>query len=153
MPRNFDLFGDPIPDNWGMRGRPEHIATEENAFKIKVLLADGWTLKRIAGVLDITVPTLRKHYFSVLRKHESMRDKLRAAHRSAVYKKALDGDSSAQRLMWQMMQADELQPTPQRVDDRNGNPRDEKLGKKAQAERDAHIPTGGWDDILGGKAN
>ena len=34
----FDLFGDPIPENWGKRGRPQHIPTLKNRAKS----ADCW---------------------------------------------------------------------------------------------------------------
>lgn len=152
MAQNFDLFGDPIPDNWGLRGRPEHVATNENALKIKVLLADGWSNKRIASVLGITVPTLRKHYFSVLAERGVMRDRMIAAHRTKVFEKAMEGDNGALRLQWQMMRADEVEritTAAQKVDDKTGKPKAAKLGKKEQAILDAGEPDSDWGDILG----
>lgn len=38
----FDLLGDPIPEGFGKRGRPEHIPTVENRNKVRLLLALGW---------------------------------------------------------------------------------------------------------------
>ena len=70
----YDLFGDPIPANWGERGRPAHIPTQQN--RVSMLVALGWTNPRIAAALYITLPTLRKHYFSELKFREVARDRL-----------------------------------------------------------------------------
>ncbi|BCA04187.1 hypothetical protein BDHH15_47590 [Bradyrhizobium diazoefficiens] len=75
---NFDLFGDPIPANHGGRGRPEHVPTVENRNRVNMLLAMGWSNERIAAALRVTLPTLRKHYFSELRYRAVARDRLDA---------------------------------------------------------------------------
>ena len=54
-----DLLGDPIPENWGKRGRPPHIPTERNRNKIRLLLALGWTKARITRALRIIGKTSR----------------------------------------------------------------------------------------------
>ncbi|MGJ5149855.1 hypothetical protein [Bradyrhizobium sp. HKCCYLR1023] len=74
----FDLFGDPVPANWGKRGRPEHIPTQKNRNRVSLLLAMGWSNARIAAALLVTLPTLRKHYFSELRFRDVARDRLDA---------------------------------------------------------------------------
>ena len=51
MTGDFDLLGDPIPKNWGERGRPPHIPTEKKCNKSRLLLAFGWTNRRIAQAL------------------------------------------------------------------------------------------------------
>jgi hypothetical protein len=38
----FDIFGDPMPANWGQRGRPQHVPTQQNRNKVSMLLALGW---------------------------------------------------------------------------------------------------------------
>ena len=73
MTVEFDLLGDPIPENWGKRGRPPHVTTERNCNKIRVLLALGWTNSRIAQALRITGKTLSKHYFRELRQRDEAR--------------------------------------------------------------------------------
>lgn len=78
MSEIFDLFGDPVPANWGERGRPEHIASQQNRNKVSMLVAFGWGNKRIAAALFITLPTLRKYYFSELRFRAVARDRLDA---------------------------------------------------------------------------
>jgi hypothetical protein len=75
----FDLFGDPVPANWGERGRPEHIPTQKNRNRVSMLVALGWSVARIAAALFVTQPTLRKHYFSELKYRDVARDRLEAA--------------------------------------------------------------------------
>lgn len=54
MSMSFDLLGDSILENFGCRGRPPHLPTEENRNKVRLLLAFGWTTPRIAQALRIT---------------------------------------------------------------------------------------------------
>lgn len=75
---NFDLFGDPVPANHGGRGRPQHVPTQENRNRVNLLLAAGWSNERIAATLRVTLPTLRKHYFSELKFRDVARDRLDA---------------------------------------------------------------------------
>lgn len=100
----FDLFGDPIPANWGRRGRPQHIATAENTNKVIMLLALGWGNERIASALDITLPTFRKHYFSLVKHHRDVaRDRLDAAYAMHLWKQVQEGNAGAMRL-WLLFQ-------------------------------------------------
>jgi hypothetical protein len=82
-----DLFGDPIPEGFGGRGRPPHLVTDRNRNKVMVLLAVGWAPPRIAATLGVSMPTLKKHYFRELRSRDVMLDRLKALHMTAV----LDG--------------------------------------------------------------
>lgn len=63
MAVKFDLLGDPIPEGRGKAGRTGHVATKENASKIRVLLLAGMAVGEIAKHLGLSAPTLRKHYF------------------------------------------------------------------------------------------
>lgn len=76
MAEILDLFGDPVPSNWGQRGRPEHVPTQQNRNRVNLLVALGWSNERIAAALYVTQPTLRKHYFSELKFREVARDRL-----------------------------------------------------------------------------
>jgi hypothetical protein len=80
MTENFNLLGDPIPENWGKRGRPPHIPTERNRNKVMMLLAFGWNTDRIAKALSITAPTLRKNYFRELKVRLEARDRMFGSH-------------------------------------------------------------------------
>lgn len=98
----LDLLGDPVPENFGGRGRPAHIPTGENRLKVRMLLAFEWTVPRIARSLRITQPTLRKHYFSELRHADEARDALEAEMLSTTFERAKAGDASMMRLAQKM---------------------------------------------------
>lgn len=95
MDQIFDLFGDPVPTNWGGRGRPQHIPTVEYRNKVKLLLAFGWSNGRIANALAITEPTLRKHYFSELKFRSEQRDRMDASLAARLWKEVEAGSVSA----------------------------------------------------------
>ena len=99
MSENFegcvDLFGDPIPAGWGKRGRPEHVPTEQNRNKVSMLTALGWSNGRIAASMFITVPTLRKHYFSELRYRAVARDRLDATIAMRLWDEVQKGNVGA----------------------------------------------------------
>lgn len=95
MSQNFDLLGDPIPDGWGKRGRPQHIATRENRNKVMMLLALGWSNERIAKALGITAPTLRKNYFRELRVRDEARDRMDATLAAMLWDQAIGGNVAA----------------------------------------------------------
>jgi hypothetical protein len=71
-PDFLDLFGDPILPPRG-RGRPGHTPTIENYRKIKAFLKRGWSQKRIAAAIGITIPTLTAHYFRAENANKSYR--------------------------------------------------------------------------------
>ncbi|MGD9923915.1 MAG: hypothetical protein AB7V13_21110 [Pseudorhodoplanes sp.] len=79
MSEILDLFGDPIPEGHGKRGRPPHVVTNQNRNKVIMLLALGWSNERIASAISVTLPTLRKHYFSQLKVRDIQRDRLMAS--------------------------------------------------------------------------
>lgn len=148
MTLNFDLLGDPIPENWGRRGRPQHIPTQENRSKIRLLLGFGWTVERIARALRVSKPTLRKHYFAELRHADEARDALKGAHLMMLYREADKGNVGAIKELGRMIERDELDQISRRR--RAEEPKEEKLGKKAAAEaaaRSAHEGTE-WSTLL-----
>ncbi len=95
MSEIFDLFGDPVPSNWGGRGRPEHIPTQQNRNRVSMLVALGWSNARIAAALYVTQPTLRKHYFSELKFREVARDRLEAGVAMKLWEGVQAGNVSA----------------------------------------------------------
>jgi hypothetical protein len=139
-PPRLDLFGDPVPANWGMRGRPEHVPSEQNRRKVSMLLALGWSNARIAAALFITVPTLRKHYFSELRYRAVARDRLDAAVAMKLWAGVEEGNVGAIREFRKLLERNDLMLPPQI---RTSQPADAdqkaklaKIGKK-EAERQA----------------
>lgn len=104
MTTNYDLLGDPIPDGWGKRGRPPHLATEKNRNKVMLLLAMGWSNARIASAIGITQPTLRKNYFQQLRQRELARDRLEGARLDLAWELAKAGNVGAMREFAKLME-------------------------------------------------
>lgn len=91
----LDLFGDPLPANWGKRGRPEHVPTQHNRNRVAMMVALGWSNERIASAVFITLPTLRKHYRSELKFREVARDRLNATLANKLWELFLGGNVAA----------------------------------------------------------
>jgi len=108
MSENFDLLGDPIPEGWGKRGRPEHIPTQRNRNKVMLLLALGWSNDRIARALSITRPTLKRHYFRELRFRDEARDRMDAALAHKLWTLAQDGNVGAAREFRRFVERNDL---------------------------------------------
>jgi len=98
------LFGwDQMP--WkGKRGKPPHLATPEKVNKVKMLLAFGWANSRIANALGISEPTLRKHYFSVLRCRAIARDALVARQAEKLWAQVEKGNVGAMKAFQKMVE-------------------------------------------------
>jgi hypothetical protein len=148
----FDLFGDPVPASHGKRGRPEHIATQKNRNKVNMLLALGWVDGRIARALNITPPTLRKHYFFELKYRETARDRLDAKLSMTFWEQFMDGNTGAGREFVRLLERNDMAfghaaPVPAReVEAKSAK----KLGKKEALNREAetgHEGTG-WGALL-----
>lgn len=138
MSENFDLLGDPIPEGWGKRGRPQHIATRENRNKVVLLLALGWSNERIAAAIGITPPTLRKNYFRELKVRAEARDRMEAAVAARLWKLVEAGNVGAIKAFRAFVDRNDLimgaevfagTNTPRRAP----AARPERLGKKEEA--------------------
>lgn len=132
MPEFFDLFGDPVPENWGKRGRPQHIPTAENINKVTMLVALGWSNERVANSLNITLPTFRKHYFSLVKRlRDTARDRLDASFAMHLWKQVQDGNAGAMRLWLAFMERnDRMGAETEMATTPADKPAAEKLGKK-----------------------
>jgi len=137
MFENFDLFGDPIPDNWGRRGRPAHIITRENRNKCLLLAALGWNNERIARALHITAPTLKRNYFRELRFRDEQRDRLDASLAMRLWKEVEAGNVAAMKEFRRLLERNDLMLYGQTAPPAETK---EKLGKKERALRDAQTP-------------
>ena len=136
MDGNFDLFGMPVPDGFGKRGRPEHMVTLESTNKVKLLLALGWSNERIAHALGLSLPTLRKHYFQVLKVRDFQRDMLDAARLSKLWELGMAGNVAAMREFDRMLERNDamMADAKWRGGDDETPAQKEKLGKKEQAQ-------------------
>jgi hypothetical protein len=140
----LDLFGDPVPEGWGRPGRPEHIATQQNRNRVSMLVALGWSNKRIAAALYVTTPTLRKHYFSELKYRAVARDRLEATMATRLWSLFLeDGNVAAAKEFRRLLDRNDLLLYGQTRAAPPPTPAAPKLGKKEQALADAMHPDGG----------
>jgi hypothetical protein len=146
-PKVFDLFGDAVPENWGQRGRPEHIPSQQNRNRVSLLVAMGWSNARIAAALMITQPTLRKHYFSELKFRDTARDRLDANVGLKLWEGVMTGSVSAIREFRAFVDRNDLMQYGQTSRPRAAKPekalKPPKLGKKEEALLAAHQPDAG----------
>ena len=91
----FDLLGDPIPVGRGRAGRPEHMPTAENRAFVTLLLASERKPEDIAAALGVSMPTLRKHYFSELAKRSTQRLRVKGRLLVSAMTKAMAQDMGA----------------------------------------------------------
>ncbi len=146
---DFDLLGDPIPAGLGKRGRPPHLPTDENRRKIIALMAFDKNEAQIAAALSISVPTLKKHYFRELAAKLEARQRVEGKLLGALMKEVDAGNVSAIDKVFKRLDRHDLarriQP-PTATKPAKAKP----LGKKAQAEIDAHDNSGEgrWGSLL-----
>lgn len=137
MEQIFDLFGDPVPRNWGERGRPEHVASQQNRSQVSLLVALGWSNARIAAALFITIPTLRKHYFSELKFRDTARDRLIAGLGMKLLQQVNAGNVAAMKELQKFIERNDLmlygQTAPQPGKGKVKDDKPDKLGKKEAA--------------------
>lgn len=138
----FDLFGEPIWHRAKVRGRPEHIPSKDNVNKIMLLLAQGWTNARIAAALGITQPTLRRHYFSVLKTRDVARDRVEAIGLLTLWNMGREGNVAAMKEYFRRHDAAMGDVFGDEVEQARA-----KLGKKEQARIDAANPPDDWEQV------
>lgn len=163
MPREFDLLGDPIPENHGKPGANGHTPTAESVSKVRSLLAADMDLKDIAVELGITAPTLRKHYFqngkiNVKDAKRRARQEQRAKLMLKLDEQVDKGNVSAIRTMKQILDEEDKAADFKELAQGNSSKGTQKKdppmpkGKKDQLQRAA---TDAWesDPLLSGRPN
>jgi len=126
-----------------MRGRPPHVPDEKSVNKVKMLLAFGWANSRIANALCITEPTLRKHYFSVLKVRGIARDALDARRAELLWAQVEKGNVGAMKQFDRLLEENDRMGRARRLRDDEDEDEDEVVsvepprkgyvGKKSQA--------------------
>ncbi len=141
--RNFDLLGDPIPENHGGVGASGHIARPELINKVRTLVLCKWTAAAIAVELGISVPTLNKHYFrntSIKRARKHVISEARGRVMLLLEKEAVGGNVSAIKELGKIIDKVELEVAAENLT--KAPPKQKKLGKKVQAVADAESAAG-----------
>ncbi|MFP1646107.1 hypothetical protein [Pontitalea aquivivens] len=135
----FTLWGDPVYRVKRKRGRPPFEWTEENSFKVSMLLACGWSNDRIAGTildprtgLKISVPTLKRYFRSELAVRDQARDQLKARQLLTAAQAAFAGNVGAMRLLEQLVEKNDRMEAEREVKKATQAPAAaDRLGKKA----------------------
>lgn len=142
MDGNFDLLGDPIPEGFGKRGRPPHIATNQNRCKVMLLLAIGRKSGDIAAALGVTEPTLRKHYFRELKSKEEARFRVEGVRLLKLYEQVEAGNVGAMKELGKALDRADLEAGTfgRAQHDATAAGKPAKLGKKERALADAKAP-------------
>lgn len=152
MDQNFDLFGLPVDAATGKPGRPKKDATPEERNKIKLLMAQGWTVERMAPVVRMSAPTFRRVFFRELKERDFMRDRLYARRLELAFKLAEEGNVAALKELGKMLEvSDRAFAEAELVRAQAGLQHDAApLGKKEQAKlaaKQAELADGWGDDL------
>lgn len=146
-----DLFGNPVVVSAG-RGRPKHEKSAENENKIKMLLMLGWSNERIASAIGISVPTMRKNYFRVLKLRDHQRDAMMLEKAMKLWERGMEGNVAALNAFDALVEKNDLALMerefrgPDKSDDQ---PKEKPIGKKEQAQMEAEAVVTDQDDTWG----
>ncbi|QMV00153.1 hypothetical protein GHV40_01020 [Devosia sp. D6-9] len=137
MSETLDLLGDPIPDGFGKRGRPEHRVTDEKRRLVMQLQAFDWSDTKIAAALSITPPTLRKHYFRELKAKAEARARVEGKLLASLMDQAEAGNVTAIDKYFKRLDRHDLKRLAE--EQQQSAPADRtKMGKKQQQLEAAH---------------
>lgn len=139
-----NLFGEVWFSVAGRRGRPPFERTWENANKVSMLLAAGWSNERIAGVIidprtgkSISVPTLKRHFRPELQVRDAARDRLEAERLMRVWENAQGGNVGAERLFAQLLDRNDRMESERSFAAKKKDQAQPKVGKKIVDEQKA----------------
>lgn len=138
---DVDLFGAPVTQIRERWGRKSFAKTQENQQLVALLIAAGWTQKRIAKYLGCDEKTLRKHFSRELADGADM---IEAEALQVTFQQMRQGKGAAINRILQVVDLGRVTTKPPASPSRE----EEKIGKKEQLERDAHVPTEGWSETL-----
>lgn len=134
---DLDLFGDPVIYREAKRGRPEHVRTRRNASKAALLFAMGRSVAEVADALDITQPTLRKHYFSEVERRHAMLLKLEGDQLLKLHEAAGAGNVGAMKELLARADKAGLDLLSTRVTKRKDKSQAKPKGKKEEQQEQA----------------
>lgn len=129
-------------------GRPEHQPTKETTRRVISLLALNHSAKEVALAIGISVPTLRKKYFSDPR-IRAARLVLKGELMAALVNAAVDGGNvAANDKLWKRIEKAAIEQLPKSMKPAKAP----KLGKKQQRNVDASAAhkESSWGDLVEG---
>ncbi|MBD9372103.1 AraC family transcriptional regulator [Rhizobium sp. ARZ01] len=132
----LDLFGHPVPAWRGKRGRPPYEPTEADRNKIKLLLALGWSIERLANGIGVSPATVKRYFRAELKERYAMRDRLDARRFEIAMEHANAGNVAALKELGKMIERSDMMDADRNMRDAQRDRATtgkaaEKLGKKA----------------------
>ena len=150
--RVTDLFGNPVRESYGRRGRPPLQLGAEERDQVEAALARGWSPSRIANAVGISLASLKRYFRAELKQRDVMRDRLELAANARLIRAAIDGNMTAMKQLRELMDRDALAGQKRRMDEMQRESQEAGLGmgKKEAAQRAAEkaVQDDGWDDLL-----
>lgn len=138
MEPNFDLFGRPVREGFGKRGRPPYEPSEKDRNRVKLLLALGWSIERIGNALSVSGKTVQRYFSPELKARDAMRDQLDARRFEIAMEQANAGNITALRELSAMIDRNDRMEIERAMGEK---PKDDappaKLGKKLLDEQRA----------------
>ncbi|MGW8190148.1 hypothetical protein [Sphingomonas hankookensis] len=128
-----DLFGDPVLSREEARGRPEHQWTRENSNKVLIAFAMRRSVKEAASAIGVSVPTLRKHYFSEVAKRDAAGLRMEMTQLARLNKAAEDGNVAAEKELLKHLEKARLRELSNSVASTPNAAPTRRKGKKEQA--------------------
>ena len=152
--RSTDLFGNPVRDRKGLRGRPALEISPEDRDVVEAALVRGWTNERAARAVGISVASLKRHFGAALRRRDEARDRMEAMLTATLARKAAEGNVPAIRQLREIMEKDAMLARKSDMKRRQaeaeaaGLSMGKKAARQAAAEQ-AATEDDGWSDLLG----
>lgn len=137
MEPNFDLFGHPVREGFGARGRPPFEPTEKDRNKVKLLLALGWANPRVANAIGVSPATLKRYFRAELKARDAMRDRLDARRVEIAMEQANAGNITALRELGALIERNDRMEIERTLGAKRSEPAPERPGKKAIDEKRA----------------
>lgn len=134
-----DMFGNPVHFTRPRgRGRPAHVPTIENHNRILLLAATGRNEQECAAAIGVSLPTLRKHYFSAVQSFDRAKLVLQGERLAMLAEEAAKGNVAAIKELGKEIERGELRTLGERVKDRGKGDKPAKpLGLKEQRKQAA----------------
>lgn len=137
MEPNFDLFGHPVREGFGARGRPPFEPSEKDRNKVKLLLALGWANPRVANAIGVSPATLKRYFRAELKARDAMRDRLDARRVEIAMEQANAGNITALRELGALIERNDRMEIERTLGAKRSEPAPERPGKKAIDEKRA----------------
>ena len=147
----FDLLGNPVPANKGEKARPQHAPTAENLEKIILLLGMGRSEADCSAAIGVSLPTMKKHYFSHpevqrAKRHASL--VLEGELLLRLNRQSQEGKTSATEKLLKRLDKAQLGPVP--VAPSKAKKRKGVKQERIEAAYDAGLGDDGWGPLLHG---